>query len=88
MLRYRAEAAAQTAQDEDKTTEEDDDEEVVSFNEIDKLQNLGINAGDIQKLKTGVLTPTCLLKLTIAGMLYGRECTNENQEGIMQHQRS
>jgi hypothetical protein len=42
--------AAETEQ----TTEAEETSESVSFIEIDKLQELGINAGDINKLKTGV----------------------------------
>jgi len=53
-----AEAAAAAAAEEtkDKTSDavvEEEEEEEPSYNEIDKLQTLGINAGDIQKLKTG-----------------------------------
>ncbi len=61
MLTYayflRAEAAQE--QDAEKTTDEtneggEEGEEEAFFQEVEKLQNLGINAGDIQKLKTGV----------------------------------
>lgn len=51
----RAEAVAETTTDDTEDKEEEgDDEEPSTFQEIDKLQNLGINVADIQKLKTGV----------------------------------
>jgi hypothetical protein len=50
----RAEAAQDQAAETEADKEEEGDEDSVSFQEIDKLQNFGINAGDIQKLKGGV----------------------------------
>ena len=56
IVSYRAEAAQDQTPDKEgeKDADEEAEEEPTSFQEIDKLQNLGINAGDIQKLKTGV----------------------------------
>lgn len=65
--RYRAEAAQQESASDAKETEnaeEDEDEDSATFQEVEKLQNLGINAGDIQKLKSGVSTRFFSLALT------------------------
>lgn len=55
-------AATQQIEHEDEATDvgiDDDEEEQQPFNEIDQLQQHGINMADIQKLKLAGLT-TCM----------------------------
>jgi hypothetical protein len=55
-----AEAAAAVTEE----TNEEETEEVASYVEIEKLQELGVNAGDINKLKAGVLSFSTSFALT------------------------
>jgi hypothetical protein len=62
LIVLRAEATQEQAAGNE--ADSDEEEESTTFQEIDKLQNQGINAGDIQKLKTGVcvLSPKSYLR--------------------------
>ncbi|KAF9179327.1 Meiotic recombination protein dmc1 [Haplosporangium sp. Z 11] len=54
----------QVVRDQDDTMEEEEEEELF-FTEIDELQNHGINAADIAKLKlAGVCTVRCVQMMT------------------------